>query len=113
MALDQERKQALDEVLEKIEAIGFFAAIGMHFAESTPLLSEDLGGYVKGAPWERFSSTDQCLKMIHKLAKEVWNSLERVSACVEPQIGPEEIPNHRRRAAISQDHGRIHHGHGL
>lgn len=92
MALDQERKKALDEALEKIEAIGFFAAIGMHFAESTPILSEDLGDYVKGAPWERFSSTDQCLKMIHKLATEVWNSLERVSSCVEPQIGEEEIP---------------------
>ncbi|MDD2903345.1 MAG: hypothetical protein PHU44_13015 [Syntrophales bacterium] len=92
MALDQERKKALDEALEKIEAIGFFAAIGMHFADSTPLLSEDLGDCVKGAPWERFSSTDQCLKMIHKLAAEVWNSLERVSSCVEPQIGNEEVP---------------------
>ena len=93
MALDQERKKALDEALEKIEAIGFFAAVGMHFAESTPLLSDDLGDYVKGSPWERFSSTDQCLKMIHKLAKDIWNSLESVSSCVEPQIGAEEEPD--------------------
>ncbi|MFZ5450513.1 MAG: hypothetical protein ACOZF2_01375 [Thermodesulfobacteriota bacterium] len=92
MALDQERKKVLDEVLEKIEAIGFFAAIGMHFAETTPLLSEDLGDYVKGTPWERFSSTDQCLKIIHKLAGEIWKSLERVSSCVEPEIGGETIP---------------------
>jgi hypothetical protein len=92
MALDQERKKVLDEALEKIESIGFFAAIGMHFAESTPLLSEDLGDSVKGAPWERFSSTDQCLKMIHKLAKDIWNSLESISSCGEPQIGEEEDP---------------------
>jgi hypothetical protein len=92
MALDQERKKVLDETLEKIEAIGFFAAVGMHFAESAPLLSEDLGDHVKGAPWERFSSTDQCLKMIHKLAKDVWNSLEGISSCGEPIIGVEENP---------------------
>ena len=88
--MDQEWKKALDDALEKIEAIGFFAAIGMHFAESTPLLSEDLGAYVKGAPWERFSSTDQCLKMIHQLAADAWQNLEKIGSFVEPQIGAEE-----------------------
>jgi hypothetical protein len=92
MALDQEWKKAMDDALEKIEAIGFFAAIGMHFAESTPLLSEDLGDYVKGAPWERFSSTDQCLKMIHQLAADAWNNLEKIVSFVEPQVGEEERP---------------------
>jgi hypothetical protein len=84
--MDQERKKALEEALEKIEAIGFFAAIGMHFSESTPLLSEDLGDHVKGSPWERFSSTDQCLKMIHKLATDAWHSLEKIVSFVEPEI---------------------------
>lgn len=90
--MDQAMKKALDEALEKIEAIGFFAAIGMHFAESTPLLSEDLGDYVKGAPWERFSSTDQCLKMIHQLAGDTWRKLEMMASFVEPQIGEERKP---------------------
>jgi hypothetical protein len=92
MIMDQAMKKALDEALEKIEAIGFFAAIGIHFAESTPLLSEDLGDYVKGAPWERYSSTDQCLKMIHQLAGDVWRKLEVMAAFVEPQIGEETEP---------------------
>jgi hypothetical protein len=91
-AMDQEWKKALDKALEKIEAIGFFAAIGMHFAESAPLLSEDLGDHVKGAPWERFSSTDQCLKMIHQLANEAWQNLEKIASFVEPEIGGEERP---------------------
>jgi len=88
--MDQEWKNALDKALEKIEAIGFFAAIGMHFAESTPLLSEDLGDHVKGAPWERFSSTDQCLKMIHQLATDTWHDLEKIASFVEPHIEEEE-----------------------
>jgi len=84
--MDQEWQKALNEALEKIETIGFFAAIGMHFAESTPLLSEDLGDYIKGTPWERLSSTDQCFKMIHQLATRVWNNLEGVASFVEPKI---------------------------
>ncbi|MBI4642883.1 MAG: hypothetical protein HY743_03945 [Deltaproteobacteria bacterium] len=90
--MDEAWKKALDKALEKIEAIGFFAAIGMHFAESTPLLSEDLGDYVKNAPWERFSSTDQCLKMIHQLATDAWHDLEKIASFVEPHIGEEERP---------------------
>lgn len=31
--MDEEWKKALHDALEKIETIGFFAAIGMHFAE--------------------------------------------------------------------------------
>jgi hypothetical protein len=91
-AMDQERKKALEEALEKIEAIGFFAAMGMHFSESTPLLSEDLGDHVKGTPWERFSSTDQCLKMIHQLAANAWRDLEKIVSFVEPYIGEEAKP---------------------
>jgi hypothetical protein len=85
--VEQEWKKALDKALENIETIGFFAAVGMHFAESTPLLSEDLGDSVKGSPWERFSSTDQCLKMIHHLAGEAWRNLEGMAAFVKPEVG--------------------------
>lgn len=88
--MDPEWKKGLQEAQEKIEAIGFFAAIGMHFAESTPLLSEDLGDHVKGTPWERFSSTDQCLKMIHELAAKAWHNLENIAAFVEPTVGEEK-----------------------
>jgi len=84
--MDREWKQALEEALEKIEAIGFFAAIGMHFAESTPLLSEDVGDKVKGTPWERFSSTDQCFKMIHQLATKAWHNLEGIAISPEAKI---------------------------
>ncbi len=90
--MDHEWKKSLQEAQEKIEAIGFFAAIGMHFSESTPLLSEDLGDHVKGTPWERFSSTDQCLKMIHQLAAEVWSNLEKIVAFVEPNVEEEKEP---------------------
>jgi len=88
--MDHEWKKGLHEAQEKIEAIGFFAAIGMHFSESTPLLSEDLGDHVKGTPWERFSSTDQCLKMIHQLAAKAWHHLENMAAFVEPKVGEEK-----------------------
>lgn len=84
--MDEEWKKALHDALEKIETIGFFAAIGMHFAESTPLLSEELGDHLKGTPWERFSSTDQCFKMIHQLATKTWRNLEGIAAFVEPQV---------------------------
>lgn len=84
--MDREWKQVLHETQEKIEAIGFFAAIGMHFSESTPLLSEDLGSHVQGTPWERFSSTDQCLKMIHELASKAWRNLESMAAHVESRV---------------------------
>ena len=84
--MDKEWKKIMDEALEKIEAIGFFAAIGMHFAESTPLLSEDMGDQVKGTPWERFSTTDQCFKMIHQLATTAWRNLEGVTVFMEPKI---------------------------
>lgn len=84
--MDREWKQVLHETQEKIEAIGFFAAIGMHFSESTPLLSEDLGEHVQGTPWERFSSTDQCLKMIHELASKAWRNLESMAAHVESGV---------------------------
>jgi hypothetical protein len=84
--MDEEWKKALADALEKIETIGFFAAIGMHFAESTPLLSEELGEHLKGTPWERFSSTDQCFKMIHQLATKSWRNLEGIASFVEPQV---------------------------
>jgi hypothetical protein len=90
--MDQERRQALEEALENLEAIGFFAAIGMHFAESTPLLSEDLGDRVKGAPWERFSSTDQCFKMIHNLAAKVWHNLEEIAVSPERELSEPKEP---------------------
>ncbi|MEW6660458.1 MAG: hypothetical protein AB1424_17570 [Thermodesulfobacteriota bacterium] len=98
--MDPEWKQGLQQAQEKIEAIGFFAAIGMHFSESTPLLSEDLGDHVKGTPWERFSSIDQCLKMIHELAAKAWRNLENIAALVEPQIGEEKDPE---REMINQE----------
>jgi len=98
--MDPEWKEGLQQAQEKIEAIGFFAAIGMHFSESTPLLSEDLGDHVKGTPWERFSSTDQCLKMIHELAAKAWRNLENIAALVEPQIGGEKDPE---REMINQE----------
>lgn len=87
--MDQEERQALEEALEKIEAIGFFAAIGIRFAESTPLLSEDVGDQVRGAPWERFSSTDQCFKMIHQLAIKIWHNLEGLAVSSERGIKDE------------------------
>ncbi|GEM_PF-4892465 len=98
--MDLDWKEGLQQVQEKIEAIGFFAAMGLHFSESTPILSEDLGDYVKGAPWERFSSTDQCLKMIHGLAAKVWHNLEKMAALVEPQIEVEKDPE---RELINQE----------
>lgn len=92
MGMDHEWQKALNEALEKIETIGFFAAIGMHFAESTPLLSEDLGDHIKGTPWDRLSSTDQCFKMIHQLANRAWKNLEGIASFVEPQIaGKDEL----------------------
>ncbi len=90
--MDRDWKQVLHETQEKIEAIGFFAAIGMHFAESTPLLSEDLGDHVKGTPWERYSSTDQCLKMIHELASKAWRNLESMVAYVESKALEKKDP---------------------
>jgi hypothetical protein len=84
--MDQEWQKVLNEALEKLETIGFFAAIGIHFAESTPLLSEELGEHIKGAPWERFSSTDQCFKMIHQLATRVWHNLEGMATSEEPKV---------------------------
>jgi hypothetical protein len=98
--MDPEWKQGLHEVQEKIEAIGFFAAMGMHFAVSSPLLSEDLGDHVKGTPWERFSSTDQCLKMIHELATKVWRNLENMAVLLEHQIREEKDPE---RELINQE----------
>jgi hypothetical protein len=90
--MDREWKKVLHETQEKIEAIGFFAAIGMHFSESTPLLSEDLGDHVQGTPWERFSSTDQCLKMIHELATKAWRNLEGMAAYVESKVVEKKDP---------------------
>ncbi|MHB8068978.1 MAG: hypothetical protein ACYDIC_13900 [Desulfobaccales bacterium] len=90
--MDREWKKVLNETQEKIEAIGFFAAIGMHFAESTPLLSEDLGDHVQGTPWERFSSTDQCLKMIHELAGKAWRNLEGMAAYGESKVVEKKDP---------------------
>ena len=84
--MDQEERQALEEALEQIEAIGFFAAIGMRFAESTPLLSEDVGDQVRGAPWESFSSTDRCFKMIHQLAIAIWHNLEELAVLSKREI---------------------------
>jgi len=98
--MDPELKKGLQEAQEKIEAIGFFAAIGMHFSESTPLLSEDLGDHVQGTPWERFSSTDQCLKMIHELAAKAWHNLENIAAFVAPKVGEEKDPE---REMINQE----------
>jgi hypothetical protein len=86
MGMDQEWQKVLNEALNKLETIGFFAAIGIHFAESTPLLSEDLGEHIKGTPWERFSSTDQCLKMIHQLATQVWHNLEGIASAVDTNV---------------------------
>lgn len=85
--MDPELKKALENALEKIETIGFFAAIGMHFAESTPLLSEELGDHLKNTPWERFSSTEQCFRMVHQLADKTWRDLNGIASFVEPQIG--------------------------
>jgi hypothetical protein len=90
--MDQEWKKGLQEAQEKIEAIGFFAAIGMHFSESTPILSEDLGDHVKGTPWERFSSTDQCLKMIHQLASKAWHNLENIAVFEDPKVEEKKDP---------------------
>lgn len=90
--MEREWKKVLHETQEKIEAIGFFAAIGMHFSESTPLLSEDLGDHVQGTPWERFSSTDQCLKMIHELAAKAWRNLEGMAAYVESKAVEKKDP---------------------
>ena len=83
--MDQKWKKDINDTLEKIETIGFFAAIGMHFAESTPLLSEELGNHVKGTPWETFSSTDQCFKMIHQLAAKACRNLEGYASFLEPK----------------------------
>jgi len=88
--MDPEWKKVMQETQERIEAIGFFAAISMHFSESTPILSEDLGDYVKGTPWERFSSIDQCLKMIHELAAKAWHNLENIAAFLGPEAEKEE-----------------------
>ena len=90
--MDREWQQVLHETQEKIEAIGFFAAIGRHFAESTPLLSDDLGDHVKGTPWERYSSTDQCLKMIHDLASKAWRNLESMAALAESKAVEKKDP---------------------
>ena len=85
--MDEDWKKTLRDALQQIETIGFFAAIGMHFAESTPLLSEELGEHLQGTPWERFSTTDQCFKMIHQTATKTWRNLEGIASFVEPQIG--------------------------
>ena len=82
--MDQERSKILDDTLVDMETIGFFAAIGMHFDETTPFLDEELGDYVKGTPWKRFSATDQCFRIIHQLAIKVWRNLERIVAWREP-----------------------------
>jgi hypothetical protein len=121
--MEENWREILDETLEKLEAIGFFAAVGIHFAESAPILSEELGRFVKGTPWERLSTTDQCFKRIHQLASEVWDSLEdlraweKPAACAENEEGvqagePEEPPraNHQvnqRFAAVAQEMDRI------
>jgi len=84
--MDQKWKNDINDTLEKMETIGFFAAIGMHFAESTPILSEELGKHVKGTPWETFSSTDQCFKMIHQLAAKACRNLEGYVSVLEPKV---------------------------
>lgn len=90
--MDQKWKKDINDTLQKIETIGFFAAIGIHFAESTPLLSEELGNYVKGTPWETFSTTDQCFKMIHQLAFTAWKNLEGYATFLEPKVEEEKGP---------------------
>ena len=88
--MDPQWQKDINDTLEKIETIGFFAAIGIHFAESTPLLSQELGNHVKGTPWETFSTTDQCFKMIHHLAAKACKNLESYVSYLEPK-GEERI----------------------
>jgi len=111
--LAQEWQETIEETLEKIENIGFFAANGVHMGASSPPWQENAANLIKGSPWECLSPTEQCFKMIHQLAIKAWHNLEGILSFWEPPIGDgldlggdkrelvEEIINPREPASIN------------